>query len=204
MSSESENYEDDENSTEGEYGQEDQQDIIEEAETLEKQEESVDATTTENIEKNDDEPLDEEFIQIFGDHPNNSKAVKVPYHAEILSRWQHWFQQGIKKDRRDELLEKFENPPGLNPPKMNPEILLKLRELLCEMMRSQTKSRPAFIIPILDDDGRAILKDTEPGEFLVGDKLTEKFKEGTTMIRVAVHSENFLTPTKTSLGLRNI
>ncbi|KAJ8678281.1 hypothetical protein QAD02_014068 [Eretmocerus hayati] len=226
--------------------------LTKEAETLEKQEESRDSITTENIE-NDDEPLDEEFIQIFGDHPNNSKAVKVPYHAEILNRWQHCFQQGMKKDRRDELLEKFENPPGLNPPKMNPEILPKLHksykkrntfmlerqrlagaalaslgwalsslvdkkqtldraflaervydtgELLCEMVHSQTKSRAAFIIPILDDNGKAILKDTKPGKFLFGDKLTKKFKEGTTMIRVADSLRKFSNTNKNQLGAK--
>ncbi|XP_043478204.1 uncharacterized protein LOC122508750 [Leptopilina heterotoma] len=85
-----------------------------------------DPSTKKQEENNGEIPMNEEFAEIFGLDPNASKAIESKLHSGILSRWKFWASKGQKADDVEKLLEKYQSPTGLEEPKLNPEILLKL------------------------------------------------------------------------------
>ena len=80
----------------------------------------------ESVEEIKETPLQKEFAEIFGGDPSASNALQIKIHSSILNRWKFWFVNGIKKEEKENLLEKYQSPGGLEVPKLNPEILLKL------------------------------------------------------------------------------
>ena len=80
----------------------------------------------ESVEEIKETPLQEEFAEIFGDDPSASNALQIKIHSSILNRWKFWSVNGIKKEDKENLLGKYQSPGGLEVPKLNPEILLKL------------------------------------------------------------------------------
>ncbi|OXU19213.1 hypothetical protein TSAR_014910, partial [Trichomalopsis sarcophagae] len=56
--------------------------------------------------------------------PNTDKENEAKVEKELADKY--WFKNGIEKDQKEVLLEKYVNPEGLNVPKLNPEILRKL------------------------------------------------------------------------------
>lgn len=68
-------------------------------------------------------PLDDEQAEVFGQDPLTSKALNIKLHSSIVK---YWFEKGIKKEESDNLLEKYVSPVGLEVPKLNQEISLKL------------------------------------------------------------------------------
>ena len=71
-------------------------------------------------------PLDKELEDLFGNDPLASKTLELKIHSSIHNRWKYWFSNGLNKEERESLLEKYVSPPGLEAPKLNPEIALKL------------------------------------------------------------------------------
>lgn len=50
--------------------------------------------------------LDEETLQIIGEEPPKSEK-ELEIHASLVSRWQPWLQEGLKKEVKDALLKKY-------------------------------------------------------------------------------------------------
>ena len=71
-------------------------------------------------------PLDDELKEVLGQDPSASNALDAKLHSSIHTRWKYWFANGIQKEEREALLEKYSSPAGLEVPKLNPEISLKL------------------------------------------------------------------------------
>ena len=84
-----------------------------------------------------EEPLDEELTGVFGKNPLESKALDIKLHSTVYTRWKYWYEKGINKDEKVELLEKYNCPAGLEVPKLNPEIALKIP--------SHSKSRDVYM-----------------------------------------------------------
>lgn len=55
-----------------------------------------------------------------------AKALEFKLHSSIHNRWKYWFSNDISKKEKGNLQEIYKHPPGLEIPKLNPQILLKL------------------------------------------------------------------------------
>ena len=195
----------------------------------------------ENTKHVEEAKIDEEVMEILGEDPLKVKTLDTKLHSEIQKRLKFWFDNGIDKEERETLLEKYKVPSGLETHKLNPEISLKLAKhsrardmfmskrqqlagsaissigwamtniiedkisidkpnknfllerlndackLISDSMHSQTRSRIALILPAIDKDTRGILEDTEPGEFLFGNNLSEKIKDAKKMEKLALN-----------------
>lgn len=81
--------------------------------------------------------LDEEILKLFGKDPSASKALAIKLHSSIYNQWKFWAAESMSKDERENLLTKYLSSSGLDPPKLNPEILVKLPK--------HSKTRDTFI-----------------------------------------------------------
>ena len=80
-------------------------------------------------EKEDKErPIDEDVQKILGKDPFKSKTFEIKIHSEVHKRWKYWAENGLEKEEREQLLEKYGCPTGMEVPKLNPEILMKLEK----------------------------------------------------------------------------
>lgn len=69
---------------------------------------------------------DPDFLQILGDDPNKKEQDMFEMHSALLSRWGHIFLQGLDKDEKTKLFQRYPLPsncPELSPPILNPEIV---------------------------------------------------------------------------------
>ncbi|OXU16451.1 hypothetical protein TSAR_007565 [Trichomalopsis sarcophagae] len=73
------------------------------------------------------EELEEEVLEILGVDPLASKKLSMRIHPSMQKRWLFWFENGLDKQTKDDLLQKYSNASGLTVPVLNPELALKLQ-----------------------------------------------------------------------------
>lgn len=74
--------------------------------------------------------LDEEVLDMLGVDPNKEQSPTYDLHQDVALRLTHWLQNGIDKDKKDELLKKYGIPNNcnyLNAPTLNDEIKIILK-----------------------------------------------------------------------------
>lgn len=74
-----------------------------------------------------EETLDEDVKAVLGDDPTESKTLEINLHPSVKKRWKFWFENGLVKEDKEGLLEKYGCPSGIRVPNLNPEIALKLQ-----------------------------------------------------------------------------
>ena len=60
--------------------------------------------------------------RVLGDDPSKPPAIKNVVHPQLIVRWSTWINNGLDKDTKDKLLEKYEPVPPFDAHKMNPEL----------------------------------------------------------------------------------
>lgn len=72
----------------------------------------------------EEDPLDEEEVQLLGEKASAGDSGELDLHREIGDRWQVWSQDGLKKDKKQELLEEYPRKGKFHfeAPALNPEV----------------------------------------------------------------------------------
>ncbi|CAB0037499.1 unnamed protein product [Trichogramma brassicae] len=78
-----------------------------------------------------EENLGKEMLDIIGQPLTEERQLAEPVHSKLASRWDEVLRLGLPKKEKGELLKKYPPPSNctfLDPPKLNPEIVLSLNE----------------------------------------------------------------------------
>lgn len=118
---------------------------------------------------------------MLGENPTEKNVLKLPLHAELLSRWKYWIEKGVPKTETEELLTAYERKEGFEAPRLNAAIeahlsesakkrdwfredaqralgsaLMAIGALLTEVMQSEDGIDQLFIIKSLSDAAKLI------------------------------------------------
>ncbi|CAG5108145.1 Protein of unknown function [Cotesia congregata] len=87
----------------------------------------VDIESTETTES---KKLDVEVELLLGDDPGAKKKEQVGLHESLVSRWSSWLTDGLPKEVKDKVLEKYPRKGNisLEAPELNEEISATLNE----------------------------------------------------------------------------
>ena len=58
----------------------------------------------------------------LGEDPSQPPAPKNSLHPQLIVRWSSWINNGLDKETKEKLLEKYEPTPKLDAHKLNPEL----------------------------------------------------------------------------------
>ncbi|XP_066584838.1 uncharacterized protein [Prorops nasuta] len=72
--------------------------------------------------------LDMEVLEILGEDPSLSQAIKVEIHPSLTNRWEFLIQNGVKEEEKKLLLKKYSRKHFLDAVKFNPEIALTMSQ----------------------------------------------------------------------------
>lgn len=72
--------------------------------------------------KENEQPLADEVLEVLGEDPLSSKALKIKIHSSFLDRWAYWSKNGIDSKDRDELLARYERHEKFGAPSLNLEV----------------------------------------------------------------------------------
>lgn len=72
----------------------------------------------------EDDQLNEEVLAILGVDPLVSKRLNMRIHSSLQKRWRFGFQNGLDKQTKEELIQKYGNSSGLTVPVLKPELAL--------------------------------------------------------------------------------
>ena len=75
-----------------------------------------------------EKPLNEVLQPALGDDPNTSKAKKVQIHSILVNHWKYYALNGMKKENRQKLINKYEIPSGLTAPGLNDQLQANLSD----------------------------------------------------------------------------
>ncbi|OXU26260.1 hypothetical protein TSAR_007120 [Trichomalopsis sarcophagae] len=73
-----------------------------------------------------EENLDDEAREILGVDPLAPKSLNVKLHPSVLRRGKFWYENGLSKDEKEDILEKYGTPVGVVVPELNREVEKKL------------------------------------------------------------------------------
>ncbi|XP_011858705.1 PREDICTED: uncharacterized protein LOC105556232 [Vollenhovia emeryi] len=74
--------------------------------------------------------LDEETKKVLGIDPENAKQKEIDLHPDLVSRWAKWIKEGLPKETKTEVLDKYDRKGtlSLDAPTLNAEIAATLNE----------------------------------------------------------------------------
>lgn len=75
--------------------------------------------------------LDSETLQIIGEEPPKNQR-ELELHSSLANRWRPWLEEGLKKEVRDDLLQKYSRAGtcSLEPPIINQELTMLSANIL--------------------------------------------------------------------------
>lgn len=79
---------------------------------------------------NGDKPLDEEVGTVLGADPTAENKKLLELHQSLVARWPIWLSEGLPKESKDQVLEKYPRKGNINveTPELSEEVLATLNE----------------------------------------------------------------------------